>query len=237
MKYVPDKTGRFKNRPHYEPAELDLECEKIITEFMKVGYGGLILPIATDALTRLIEQDAQDLDLYADLSVEGPEVQGVTDFFSGKKPKVRIAKELSEDRSRENRLTTLTHEYGHVKFHGFLWQMDTQSPQMFPEFLSKSSPKCKRDAILNAPYTDWMEWQAGYICGALLMPITYIRRTVTVFFEENNLLGPLKETSAEASDLKAVIAETFQVSIDAARVRLLKLKHLSGSEVSPSLFK
>jgi hypothetical protein len=29
---------------------------------------------------------------------------------------------------------------------------------------------CKRDGIINARQSDWTEWQAGYACGALLMP-------------------------------------------------------------------
>jgi hypothetical protein len=31
VKYVPDRTGRFSQRPHYEPKELDRECENIRT--------------------------------------------------------------------------------------------------------------------------------------------------------------------------------------------------------------
>ena len=30
MRYVRDRTGRFSMRPHYEPAELDQECEKVL---------------------------------------------------------------------------------------------------------------------------------------------------------------------------------------------------------------
>ena len=30
--------------------------------------------------------------------------------------------------------------------------------------------KCKRDNIVGASETDWMEWQAGYVCGAILIP-------------------------------------------------------------------
>jgi hypothetical protein len=80
--------------------------------------------IPTEALTKLIERDAGDLDLYADLSQEGPEVQGLTEFFPNQKPNVKILGALSQQ-SNEHRLrTTLTHEYGHVKFHDCLWQAD-----------------------------------------------------------------------------------------------------------------
>jgi len=132
MKYVKDRTGRFPKRPHYELAELDQECERIITDFMKQNYGKLLLPVPTDALTKLIERDAGDLDLYADLSHEGPEVQGLTEFFPNQKPNVRILGDLSQQ-SNEHRLrTTLTHEYGHVKFHDCLWQVEAGNPSMQP---------------------------------------------------------------------------------------------------------
>ena len=68
MKYVPDKTGRFQRRPHYDPRELDDECERIINEFLNSKYGSVKFPLLTDDLTCLIERDAADLDLYADES-------------------------------------------------------------------------------------------------------------------------------------------------------------------------
>ena len=33
VKYVPDRTGRFSQRPHYEPKELDRECEELVEVF------------------------------------------------------------------------------------------------------------------------------------------------------------------------------------------------------------
>jgi hypothetical protein len=49
----------------------------------------------------------------------------VTDFFRGKKPRVRIAAHLWEGSSRENRLRpTLAHEFGHVHFHNYLYQVE-----------------------------------------------------------------------------------------------------------------
>jgi hypothetical protein len=68
LRYVPDKTGRFRQRPHFQPGELDIECESTVTSFMKEVCGHFALPIPTDILTKLIERDTQYLDLYADLS-------------------------------------------------------------------------------------------------------------------------------------------------------------------------
>ncbi len=90
---------------------------------MENRYDGLTLPIPTDALMNLIERDARDLDCYADLTTAGPGVDGLTRFSPGSKPKVRIARELSEPGKNEHRLrTTLSHEYAHVMLHSPLWE-------------------------------------------------------------------------------------------------------------------
>jgi hypothetical protein len=174
-----------------------------MTTFLEELYGEVILPIPTDAVTKLIERDAADLDLYADLSAEGEDVEGVTDFYLDQKPRVRVARDLSEQGWRENRLrTTLTHEYGHVRFHGELWALEHSSLELFPELAPKVSPRCKRGGVLNAPVTDWMEWQAGYVCGALLMPITPLKRLVAEHLERHSLSAPLKRGSAPAIGLR-----------------------------------
>jgi Zn-dependent peptidase ImmA (M78 family) len=238
VKYIRDTTGRFSLRPYYEQIELDYECEQIITEFMRERYGNLILPIPTDALTKLIERDAADLDLYADLSGEAPGVQGVTDFYPDQKPKVRIAQELSEQEWREHRLrTTATHEYGHVKFHNHLWELEPSASHLFPDLARKASPRCKSVDIQHAPASDWMEWQAGYICGALLMPISPLKRLVADYFEQRGLYGSLKADSQHTTELKNTMVERFNVSPEAAHIRLLKLGYFSESETNLSLFR
>ena len=90
MKWVKDKTGRFSQRPHYLPDEIDDECERIIRAFLTKKYGKVEFPIKTDDLTVLIEEKA-DLDSYADLSGEPGEVEGVTEFTPRKRPVVRIS--------------------------------------------------------------------------------------------------------------------------------------------------
>src|SRR5438128_401156 len=118
MKWVDDRTQRFGRRPHYEPRELDELCEGIVEKFLCQRHGNIAFPIGTDDLTVLIEQFAVNLDLYADLTEEGLDVEGVTNFISGQRPRVRISRGLSLRPGLENRLrTTLTHEFAHVHFH------------------------------------------------------------------------------------------------------------------------
>lgn len=237
MKYIPDRTGRFRERPHYQPAELDDACERIITDFMNERCDGFSLPIPTNVLTKLIERDADYLDLYADLShEEGFNVEGVTDFCPGKKPCVRISVLLSEQEWQSNRLrTTLAHEYGHVKFHDPLYQLDETMGVLFPDAFKRKPLRCNRDDMLLSPFSDWMEWQAGYICGALLVPISYAKRLVADYNKSKSLIGPLNANSSEALRLISELAKTFDVSEQAARIRLLKLGCLVDGEVSRSL--
>lgn len=217
-KLIRDTTGKFRERPHFEPRELDMECEKIICDFVCSLYGTISFPIATDDLTKLIEKNTSDFDQYADLSMYGPNVDGLTEFFLKGKPKVSIASWLSEAPNYENRLrTTMTHELGHVKFHDYLYKMELIDPG------TASIQVCKRDDIISKSKfsatgaRDWMEWQAGYACGAFLMPASFLKKTVDSY-------RTMHGTDSEGL-IETVMAE-YQVSRDAARVRLIVTNHL-----------
>jgi hypothetical protein len=237
MKWVKDKTGRFTQRPHYLPEELDIECETMVFAFLLERHGRVQYPVSTDDLTVLIEAQVSDLDLYSDLSAEEGEVEGVTDFFPGKRPKVRISKHLSENERMANRFrTTLTHELGHVKFHAFMFDAP-RSGLLFEPASLQATNKCKRDNMLEARQTDWMEWQAGFACGAFLMPSTVLTQTVREFCDRSGSpTMTMQLSSAAGQSLIATITERFGVSRDAARVRLLQKKILVESASSPALF-
>jgi hypothetical protein len=235
--YVKDRTGRFQQRPYYKPEELDRECEGIVTTFLKGLYGDVRYPVSTDDLTKLIERDAESLDLYADLSEYGRDVEGVTEFNRGRKPRVLISTDLGLGERRENRLrTTLTHEYGHVKFHGYLWEVEPLAGDLLGSSTNWNKVICKRDSIIDASQTDWMEWQAGYICGAILMPKSAVAQICSAFVEPRNLYPPMSIRMAESQALIKVVMKNFQVSEHAARVRLLKLGVLTDAAPSASLF-
>ena len=78
MKPLRDPLGRPIQRLYFKTEVLDARCEGIIKDFMERRSGGFRLPIPTDELTRLIEEEADDLDLYAQLP-DG--VEGLTDFL------------------------------------------------------------------------------------------------------------------------------------------------------------
>src|SRR5439155_21724165 len=125
---------RFRRRPHFETAELDTICEDTVRTFLQQRYGEVRFPILTDDLTVLLEQKTNSLDLYADLSGEGDEVEGATYFRRGGKPDVAIAEHLSSDQWRENRYrTTLSHVPYPVVLHRHLLAVGAET---IPPFCS-----------------------------------------------------------------------------------------------------
>lgn len=237
VKNVPDNTGRFSERPHYAPEELDRECERIISAFLRKKRGEVSFPISTDDLHVLIEQEGASLDAYADLSAYGDDVEGMTEFFPDQGPKVSISDKLANDDRRENRLrTTLTHEFGHVRFHGYLWAEKFISGGMFDRKSKENKAICKRETVLNANQYDWMEWQAGYISGSILMPATHVRQLVADYCQPLDIHSSVFQGSQHGLALIAQVTERFAVSDEAARIRLLKLNLLAASDKQHSLF-
>jgi len=239
---VPDRTGRFAKRPHYDPAEIDAECERIIRDFLMKKYGKSEFPISTSDLGVLIESCVEDLDMGADLAEEEGDVEGVTEFTRGKLPTVKISRALVGTASVENRLrTTLTHEFSHVTFHRFMFEVESKPRSLFDNqgVEVQEIAKCKRANILGAAAAEWMEWQAGYGCGAFLMPIRSLIETVHEFRQLENIpAGALSLISEEGQELLQRVAGAFQVSRDAARVRLLQGRFLQddGGHESKHLF-
>lgn len=220
MKMIPDKTGRFRMRPFWEVAELERMCEETITGLLRKRYGFDRVPVPTEAITVLIERDAAELDVATDLSDEVYDGFGVTLFYAGRKPTVKIARELWEKRSRNNRLRmTLAHEYGHVMLHAWLYETYA---------ISKDPQRCYWNTLHPARHVvDWAEWQAGYAGAALLMPDSFMRRAVEAFFVERKERPPVAKDSAEASSLAQRISLAFDVSVEAATVRLAKLSYFT----------
>ena len=196
----------------------------------------LAYPISTDDLTVLIEQDVSELDLYANLSGEGRDIEGVTEFHRKRRPSVRIAKYLSEQPIRKNRLrSTLAHEYGHVVFHNFLWTLD---PHRAPTTSRRARPpRCRRARIIAAPQVDWIEWQAGYAGGALLMPITAVGELVEESFREWGIARRIEPGTDAHRDLIDRVAAAFGVSKDAAKTRLMKLGYVVPRAIEQAVFR
>jgi len=235
MKWVRDNTGRFPQRPYYDALELDSECENLISSFLVEKHGKVEYPVSTNDLTILIEQKTSELDLFADLSNEGNNVEGMTVFSHKVPPRVLISNFLSTSSNHANRLrTTLTHEFGHVVFHNFIWSFE--QPSFFKSDSGDLTIRCNRDTILNARDVDWLEWQAGYASGAFLMPLSSVKEIVHRINKDTNTFGRVSSASDVGQKMITQVQSVFQVSEDAARVRLLKLDYLQeGKTVAQSL--
>lgn len=223
MHWVPDRTGRFRWRPYYRAEEIDSLCDEHVRRFLQMRYGDVTYPVTTDDLTRLIEQEVDELDLYADLSDVGvarANVEGVTIFIAGARPRVRIAAALSLDSGRELRLrTTLAHELGHVLLHNFVGEG--------PDGVDPLGDGATESVSIAPPFVppqpgqpSWMEWQASYACGALLMPHTALHILL-------NAGRPAYDPEiAELADVHVsiqAVQNRFFVSESAARVRLRQI--------------
>ncbi len=234
--WVPDETKRFRRRPHYKQSEIDRECETLVTGFLLKHRGKVDFPISTDDLTVLIEQHVDTLDVYADLTPDGHDVEGVTRFKIGAVPDIEISEPLSTDDRRENRFrTTLAHELGHVRLHDKLFQAAFAPGDLF-EQAREHRLVCKRETMLDAPKGDWLEWQACYASGSYLMPVTALREELKPILAVHGGLTPFRVGDAASDALIEAVMARFQVSRDAARVRLSKLDYISAAPRTPTLF-
>jgi hypothetical protein len=101
---------------------------------------------------------------------------------------------------------------------------------------NKNVQVCKRETIVDAPEVDWMEWQAGHVCGAILMPASRVRNLILEAFTSKLGVSTWTPDSSTAQDLIGAIQQTFAVSRDAAKVRLLRLGILQAFSPTASLF-
>ena len=76
---------------------MDQRCEHLLFAFLNELYGQVTVPVPTGALIKLIERDAHELKLYADLTQVEEGLLGVTLFDPPAKPEVRIAGKLYRD--------------------------------------------------------------------------------------------------------------------------------------------
>ena len=240
MKWVWDETHRFRMRPHYSEEELDAQCQSLVFEYLKSRHGKVDFPLRTDDLKSILGRDAQTLDLDTDLTGEAPRIEGLIEFRRGRKPAVRISARLTRAPGLENQFrTALAHAYGHVRFHDFLFQTEENfslslfgdSPHPLPR-----THRCERDSMLPLADRDWMEWQAGFVCGALLMPKDPLILAVRRFRHERDLDHvALSDHSFDGAVLIDEIVKQFQTSWEAARIRLLQQRVLISNDTR-SLF-
>jgi hypothetical protein len=90
--------------------------------------------------------------------------------------------------------------------------------------------------MISASKTDWMEWQAGYVSGAALMPKTYLKKIVGEIQQQRNIYGPSLPHSENGMALISAVMTSFSVSREAATVRLKILGFLGQELATGNLF-
>jgi hypothetical protein len=220
VRWVRDATGRFPTRPYYEANELNDLCEGTVEKFLERKYGHRSYPISTGDLELLLEQHGAVVNPYCDLNQFGANTEGASVFAPNEPTRVCISRALSENPKRVNRYrSTLAHEFGHVVLHGPLFRA-ANTGELFDNLANSRAAACERQSIEHAPPSNWLEWQAGFVSGALLMPASAVRgKAGQVLRGEAG--PPIKSPDAERLILCVVSA--FHVSRDAAEVRLQQL--------------
>lgn len=227
MRYTRDTTGRFDQRPHFDPEEIENLCQNALFDFIGKTVGTVQHPISTDILTKFIESLTEDLDLFTNMAdynlADG--VEGFTEYSFNSKPSVYINQRLSLHDYLKTRLrTTLSHETGHVILHGPLFKEDSQCRLLrSTEEWAKPSPTT---IAQRAASRDWMEWQANYAMGALLMPRDAVKELTSWYGQKYGFQPPFHLRTGHAQDLIKHTAKRFFVSNDAAEVRLKHLFYL-----------
>lgn len=222
-------------KPEFQPTKrMDSTAEQIVMAHVQSRRSADLFPLSTDDLTTLIEKFAEELDTYADLGEFGEGVEGLTLFRPRAKPIVRVSGLLNES-SNENRLrSTLAHELGHVLLHDPLFQRKAQ------ESLFDTSVQylqvCYRDGAESLGQGDLFEYQAWYMCGALLMPISELTARVTAKAQASDSYSEIWHDSALGQEVIEDASSWFCVSKALARIRLLKTSLIVETEPSPALF-
>jgi hypothetical protein len=217
MRQYRDPLGRPIRRLYLKTDLLDRRCEGLMREFMNRRSGGYRLPIPTNELMRLLDERAGEIDPYADLPKE---IHGRTTFYFKRRPQVEISASIYMTRSDHRVRTTVCHEFGHVWLHGPLWR------EVGARRATAVGPAwdCYRENILNAPESDWTEWQAGWVSGAILMPASALRAWAAECAKKFGAKLPFAASSPAIAELVKLVAQRCDVSISAAKVRLSKLR-------------
>jgi hypothetical protein len=230
-RYRDSKTS--EKRLWIEPDEIEAKAEAaLIDAKMMPTVDAPVVDIERFVETYLKTQ----FDAYADLPAD---VLGQTDFRVGAKPHVMINKDLTRSALDDDDSplglkgrwrATVAHEGSHVIYHKGLFNLDPGQGSLFTDDPVSDEPKTmqrclKRDVVHGRHGSDWREVQANMGMAALLMPRPVF---VAIFQASLAKLGcnGAKEDSTEANLLAGTLAKTFEVSRQAAAIRMKTLSLL-----------
>ena len=196
-------------------------------------------------IERFIQRLDVRMDQYADLD---PTVLGLTEFYTNEPPKIFINRDLTgaidDDHTppgiRGRWRATIAHEGSHVVMHRVLFAINQDQESLFH---TRNQPepqrlmRCLKKNVLfrGGGTNDWREVQANMGMAALLMPQSLFRQLAAKVAEQHSqATESLIIGSGPAAVLTAEMAALFDVSRQAARIRLETLGILSAAG-QPSL--
>lgn len=236
MKKFQDSKTR-EERLWIEPAEIEAHTE---AELIKAGLMPTIDAPVVDVEAFVEKHLGAQFDQYALLPSD---VLGQTDFRIGAPPLVMVNADLTgaaldDDESplglKGRWRATVAHEACHVLFHRCLFNLNPQQGSLFGDEEESQEPpqrlqRClKRDVVHGRMGSDWREVQANMGMAALLMPRSVF---VAACQKELSRLGNerILINSPEAAAMARRLAKAFQVSRQAAMIRLKTLEVLAVS--------
>ena len=252
MKNIPEyKFKRTKeNTLILKASEIETIASDFIKEYSAFNSDYSLLSLKPTPIENIIENYC---DIQTDYQTfTEPFTLGMTTFSSGNikiikdgkiviypvdKGTIIISNELAEDSKQKGRYNyTLAHELGHNIFHRILFEEPDYSnqPLLFDiKPVSIQAITCHRDNIENLNTKNWTEWQADYFASCLLMPKEavaefwkpYIKESEFIFGENPKPLLHNMQEEERYSKLEEFI-KTFQVSKQAAKIRLEKLNYI-----------
>jgi Zn-dependent peptidase ImmA (M78 family) len=202
--------------------------EELVQKFSGERGSNLAYPISDADLSSLAEYVSKDYDENADLRRVGQDVEGATKFAPPSKPTILISKFIN---STNRRKMTIAHEIGHAHLHAFLFDLDL-GMESFLKYAARAPIYCNRETIYKG--YDWLEWQAAFAGGALLMPRQLVRDRIDRL--ELRPTFPVYEGESAARIAIEAVSKQFSVSYDAAKTRLSQLGYLRPTDTTKSLF-
>lgn len=216
----------------FDPEEIEDLAED---QLQRAGLAPTLASPVVD-VERFVEEYLQaELDQYAPLDAD---VLGVTEFRPGQPPLVCINRMLTEaafeqpnpsPAARGRWRATLAHEAGHILLHRSLVEPNPaqttflELPEDEVQTPTMGMFRCVQREVVFGGGADWREVQANRCMAALLMPRSIFLRVVA---QVKQGMGLSPREPLRADRLNTVVrklARHFQVSRQAARIRLEEL--------------
>lgn len=133
---------------------------------------------------------------------------------------------------------TIAHEIGHWLFHKVYFARHMSDGQQVARVSDMDTSIEGREGFTLQTDHDWMEHQANYFSGAILMPESAFRKAVENPAIQRFLFITHARSDVDVRDRKLAkqLAHVFQVSEEAARLRMKELNISMGPGMSSAEF-